>query len=202
MVCAAISGLFISLVAVLLSGDVSATKTVGRSHRRLQDPVVPEFNPDTKDDTCEDDKPYRWPSDKMCHKNKLYPDEGCPVDKPTKCFKGECSNLPCKKFPPKCGKNNARWSCWNGECTKDDAECDVKVKDSQSGVKESDKLRRHCKNRYLYTRYEDGICRANSDTHRSSRCPLSMPLQCPQGTCTRYENGCTWTSRCPSLIPF
>lgn len=78
-------GLIIILLAVLQLTEVSAAKHGKKRSRRLQAPEAPPFEPSTKDSTCDAEYPYRWPNDKICHGDMLFPDEGCTADKPWMC---------------------------------------------------------------------------------------------------------------------
>lgn len=142
-------GLIIILLAVLQLTEVSATKHGKKRGRRLQTPVDPPFEPATKDPTCEKDMPYRWPNDKICHIGMLVPDEGCSADKPFMCMDGECFAQQCPKFLQRCDSSHKRYSCYSGDCVRDEKAC-LLLGNKDLKKNESPKYKKTCSDPSLY----------------------------------------------------
>ena len=104
------------------------------------------------------------------------------------------------KFLERCDSPNKRYSCHNGTCVSDEKACDLVG--HTSFIKGKPKDRTTCKDPSLYRKCPDGYCRVSCDGDASSRCPLSLPIQCPQGTCGAVTSFCTWINRCSSVKPF
>ena len=164
------------------------------STRRKQE--KPRALSDNKDPSCTIDKPYRWSTDRHCHKNALVADEGCgEAGKPQKCGDGKCykSHAECNFILNKCADLEKPYSCFTGVCTKSIQECFTLAKEQNIIQKCSHPKHQRC---------EDGYCRADCNRVKSSRCPQSKPWNCGFGACKSQEGSCTAESYCDFNRPF
>jgi hypothetical protein len=110
-------------------------------------------------------------------------DIGCAADMPYRCFDGSCrtrvSNCPTYQG---CSDPMLPYRCNSGICALDQQTCltlDANVGKCANGT----------------IRCEDSICRANCPAFHG--CPLSAPLQCPNGNCGMNLGDCAGESDCP-----
>ena len=189
---------FFLLVVALNISECYSTSYVHTIHDKPNKDKLHKEEPRNlgKDPSCTIDKPYRWATDHQCHKNPLIADEGCPEEaKPFKCGNGMCykTHSECKSLINKCADMDYPFSCWTGACTKSPYECQELAQEKN--------LSKKCKNS-KHIKCEDGWCRSDCKKLKSSRCPLSQPWNCGNGSCKSQKGYCTTENYCDPNAPY
>lgn len=204
--------LYSTLCVLFMSGSVltNQKRTLHTTKRRMQStsgtdtggktaPAADANDGKEINEACkgEKGKPYKWPNDSACHKEKLEPDQGCTPPKPFMCGDGKCIaswNL-CGVILQKCMGPLNFYSCMNGECMMNAEECrnavdqfnkTVKPKKNKE-VENLEKLKiTPCEDSLTHVKCEDGFCRRSCKNILSSRCDLQSPYACGYGTCQSF----------------